>query len=84
MAGHTYTCDHCGGIFESSWSESDALMEYQEKFTEQSRSADPELPVRVCDVCYQLLMDRLARDPDFNRRHLRPVRSVPSAKSRPH
>lgn len=50
-----FTCEHCGGTFERAWSEADAIMEYQELWTEEQR-AEPEMPVSVCDDCFQILM----------------------------
>lgn len=46
----TYTCDCCGGTFEAGWTEADALMEYQERFSAQVRAAE-EHPAQVCDDC---------------------------------
>lgn len=76
----TYKCEDCGGIFEDTpdWSEADALTEYQQNFTAEVRAADPELPMRVCEDCYQKFMA------EFNRRRPHQAQSVPSAKSRPH
>lgn len=54
--GQTYTCAHCGGTFESDRSDADALMEFQEVFTEEQRSRDSEPPALVCDDCYNAMM----------------------------
>lgn len=47
-----YICDRCGGEFHS---DGDALVEYQEQFTEAERAA-LGAPSRVCDDCRRELM----------------------------
>jgi hypothetical protein len=59
---HEYTCAACGGTFHSDASDADALMEYQEVFSEEMR-AEPGLPVKVCDDCYQKMITE--RPPDL-------------------
>ncbi|MEI9971116.1 MAG: hypothetical protein WDO73_03130 [Ignavibacteriota bacterium] len=53
MAGYDYTCALCGGTFHTDWSESDALMEYQEVFSEEERAVGGEPPAILCDDCYR-------------------------------
>jgi len=52
----SYICEACGGSFFQEWSDADALMEYQNRFSEAERAIDPEPPARVCDTCYRGLM----------------------------
>ncbi len=55
-----YTCDQCGGAFQDSWSEADAIMEYQQTWTEEERAADDAPPARLCDPCYREVMKLVA------------------------
>ena len=54
--GNTYRCEMCGGTFETERSDADALMEYQQTFTESERALDSEPPALVCDDCYMTLL----------------------------
>jgi hypothetical protein len=56
LSGKSYTCAQCGGTFETNWSEADAVMEFQEAFTERERSMDADPPAQVCDDCYRDMM----------------------------
>jgi len=51
-----YTCAVCGESFESTWSDTDALTEYREKFSEEMRP-EPGEPRLTCDVCFQTMME---------------------------
>jgi|HubBroStandDraft_4_1064222.scaffolds.fasta_scaffold23846_4 hypothetical protein len=50
-----YACANCGEVFHTppDWSEADMLMEYQETFAEEERARGGELPVLICDDCYE-------------------------------
>lgn len=54
-SGETSRCACCGGVFESDRSDADAMMEYQDTFTEEQR-ARPGEPAVVCDDCYRQMM----------------------------
>ena len=64
-----HTCASCGLVFAYAWTESDALMEYQQDadalmeyqqvFTEEERAMDDSPPVRVCEDCYRKAMLRV-------------------------
>lgn len=57
----TFTCEHCGGVFDRNpdWTDADETIEYQERFSEEFR-ADEGGPVRLCDYCYRLLLEIMA------------------------
>jgi len=52
-----YTCTECGGEFITDQSYADALMEYQQEFSEQERVTAP--PAFVCEDCYNKAMEEL-------------------------
>lgn len=49
----TYTCAACGGTFESEWSEEEAVKEFSDHFGRRPAADDP----RVCDVCYEQIIE---------------------------
>lgn len=51
MSSKTYTCAHCGGTFESGWSDEDAIAEARAAFGDQ---LGKDL-VQVCDDCYRVM-----------------------------
>lgn len=57
MACPTYTCSKCGGTFDSTWSDADAIVEFQGAFSEAERAA--KLPAVVCDDCYPKVMRKI-------------------------
>ncbi len=78
----TYTCVLCGGVFEKGWSDSDALMEFQEVFSEEMRAADTELPSLACDPCYRRAMAECPPEEAWEEHKRREAAAVKS--SRPH
>ena len=56
----TYTCDACGGTFESGWTEEESQAEYSIEFPKE-KAAGVERAV-VCEECYQRLMKRFTAD----------------------
>lgn len=53
---HVYTCEECGGTFHSQRSEDEAIMEYQQLFTEAERTTGASV---VCDDCWKKIMGDL-------------------------
>lgn len=51
--GETYTCAHCGKSYEADRTDAEALIEYQETFSESERASAP--PVIICDDCWRNL-----------------------------
>jgi hypothetical protein len=49
----SYTCQHCKGVFESGWSDDEALKEMKENFGPDLAKDDC---VIVCDDCYNAIM----------------------------
>jgi hypothetical protein len=56
----SYTCDACGGTFESEWTEAEAAAEYSIEFAKE-KAAGMDTAV-ICDDCYEKLMARLSRE----------------------
>jgi hypothetical protein len=56
----TYTCDACGGTFESKWSEAEAQAEYSIEFAKE-KAAGMDRAV-ICDDCYRAFMERFTAD----------------------
>lgn len=54
---YDYKCEHCGGTFHSDRPDAEAMEEYHRTFPDD----DDSNPVRICDHCYHMLMERLAR-----------------------
>ena len=52
-----FTCDSCGERCESTWTEEEARAEAIEAF-----GAEPADKARVCDFCYQVLMEHFRED----------------------
>lgn len=51
-AGDSYTCAHCGGRFETEWSDEDAAAEADENFG----GLLGDDPAVICDDCYQAMV----------------------------
>lgn len=49
----TYVCDHCGGTFETAWTDEDAQAESVARFG--VRGDAPSMAI-VCDVCYAAIL----------------------------
>ena len=47
-----YTCEQCGGEFETGWSDDEATAEYEAEFGSLS-AGDVAI---VCDSCYKVIM----------------------------
>ena len=54
--GDKYTCAACGGVFETAWTDEEAVAEYGEVFQGKHEPAH-EADV-VCDDCYQKMAAR--------------------------
>jgi hypothetical protein len=48
-----FTCDQCGGTFESTWSEAEAVAECETTFGITPTS---ETCAHVCDDCYEFFL----------------------------
>ena len=48
----TFTCNHCGGVFESNWTEEEAKAEQHKNWGD----IPDEDMVQICDDCYQKFM----------------------------
>ena len=46
----TYTCDACGGVFDSKWSDEEAQAEAVELFGQDPADGDM---AEVCDDCFK-------------------------------
>jgi hypothetical protein len=51
-----YTCSVCGEECCSDVSESDAIIEYQNMFSDEMRAFDGDPPAIVCDDCYRKML----------------------------
>ena len=56
----TYTCDLCGGVFTSGWSDAEALAEYESMRQQYDQGAaargldyDPSDVAALCDLCFK-------------------------------
>lgn len=58
MTDRIFTCEMCKGTFTSEWTEEEAREEAVERFGSLS---DPETDARVCDDCYNLIMEDVER-----------------------
>lgn len=47
----SYTCDQCGGVFETDWSEEEAQAESKKLFPKEH--AQGMTMARICDDCFQ-------------------------------
>ena len=54
--GGTYKCEHCKGVFDSAWTEEEALAEADENFAGEDDKMWDEAPAVVCDDCYHKLI----------------------------
>lgn len=51
--GDEYTCERCGGTFECSRSDEEAVAEYEGKFNEAEKAEGKAL---VCEDCFKWIM----------------------------
>ena len=54
----TYTCDHCGGVFDSGRTEAEANAEARANWG-VDRTQDPTMAV-ICDDCYRAMLAWMA------------------------
>lgn len=64
----TYRCAHCDQEFDHApdWTESDAIMEYQDRFSEEIRSDQGRQPIVVCEDCYSRMMGGQLRENELD------------------
>jgi Fe2+ or Zn2+ uptake regulation protein len=56
MMANTYTCEHCGGVFDSTQESTEkANDEAKQLFGVDNASTDPAM-ARICDECWQQFM----------------------------
>jgi hypothetical protein len=61
----TFTCEHCGGVFEFAWSDEAAHAEAVRDFGVRGDAPAKDTPggegmARICDDCYRAFMQWLA------------------------
>lgn len=57
----TFTCAHCGGVFNKGWSDEEAWSEYRETQSEVPESEPTDL---ICDGCYVEFLAWLEAHPE--------------------
>ena len=52
--GESYTCGRCGGTFEKTWSDEEALAEAESLWTPETMADEQAV---ICDDCFREFME---------------------------